>query len=286
MKLRLLPHPILTPVLALIWLLLVNSLSPGQILLGLILGWAIPVFTLRFWPERVRIHKPLTLMRFFAVVMYDILIANLDGRRADPGRTQARQAGLRPRAARLAHRSRDQPARQYRLFDAGYRLGLAQPGSQPSGRAWAEGQRPRRPDRRDQAPLRGADQRGLRTMLNIAVSIAFALVSGALFLSLWRLLRGPDKPDRILALDTLYINTIALLVLLGIHLSSSLVFRGRAPDRHDGVCRDRGTLQISVARRYHRVMKARLLVDFCHVRGFGKRRGHLFALELTRFHDV
>jgi multicomponent K+:H+ antiporter subunit E len=77
MKLRLLPHPILTPVLALIWLLLVNSFSPGQILLGLLLGWAIPVFTLRFWPERVRIHKPLTLMRFFAVVMYDILIANL-----------------------------------------------------------------------------------------------------------------------------------------------------------------------------------------------------------------
>ncbi|WP_296808591.1 K+/H+ antiporter subunit F [Thiocapsa sp.] len=61
-------------------------------------------------------------------------------------------------------------------------------------------------------------------MLSIAVSIAFALVSAALLLSLWRLLRGPDKPDRILALDTLYINTIALLVLLGIHLGSSLYF--------------------------------------------------------------
>ncbi|SDW63567.1 hypothetical protein SAMN05421783_106144 [Thiocapsa roseopersicina] len=33
-------------------------------------------------------------------------------------------------------------------------------------------------------------------------------------------------------------------------------------------------------------MKARLLVDFCNVRGFGERRGHLFALELTRFHNV
>jgi hypothetical protein len=33
-------------------------------------------------------------------------------------------------------------------------------------------------------------------------------------------------------------------------------------------------------------MKARLLVDFGHVRGFGKRRGNLFALEPTRFHDV
>jgi multisubunit Na+/H+ antiporter MnhE subunit len=48
---RLLPHPLLTPILALIWLLLANSLSPGHILLGLLLGWSIPVFTLRFWPD-------------------------------------------------------------------------------------------------------------------------------------------------------------------------------------------------------------------------------------------
>jgi len=38
------------------------------------------------------------------------------------------------------------------------------------------------------------------------------------------LLVGPSTPDRILALDTLYINAIALLVLLGIHLSSALYF--------------------------------------------------------------
>ncbi|MBK1644246.1 Na+/H+ antiporter subunit E [Thiocapsa imhoffii] len=77
MKHSLLPHPILTPVLALIWLLLVNSLAPGQIFLGLLLGWAIPIFTLRFWPERVYIAKPLTLLRFLAIVLYDILIANI-----------------------------------------------------------------------------------------------------------------------------------------------------------------------------------------------------------------
>ena len=77
MKHSLLPHPVLTPVLALIWLLLVNSLAPGQIFLGLLLGWAIPIFTLRFWPERVHIAKPLTLLRFLAIVLYDILIANI-----------------------------------------------------------------------------------------------------------------------------------------------------------------------------------------------------------------
>jgi len=61
-------------------------------------------------------------------------------------------------------------------------------------------------------------------MLNTAVYIAFGLVSTALLFSFWRLLLGPSKPDRILALDTLYVNTVALLVLLGIHLGSNLYF--------------------------------------------------------------
>jgi multicomponent K+:H+ antiporter subunit F len=46
----------------------------------------------------------------------------------------------------------------------------------------------------------------------------------ALLLAFWRLLLGPTKADRILALDTLYVDTVALLVLLGIHLRSNLYF--------------------------------------------------------------
>ncbi|HRQ05963.1 MAG TPA: K+/H+ antiporter subunit F [Nitrosomonas halophila] len=61
-------------------------------------------------------------------------------------------------------------------------------------------------------------------MLNLAVVIALTLMSAAVALSFWRLLRGPSLPDRILALDTLYVNTIALLILLGIHLTSPLYF--------------------------------------------------------------
>lgn len=61
-------------------------------------------------------------------------------------------------------------------------------------------------------------------MLNIALTIALALVGAAVVLTTWRLMTGPSAPDRILALDTLYINAIALLVLLGIHLSSALYF--------------------------------------------------------------
>ena len=61
-------------------------------------------------------------------------------------------------------------------------------------------------------------------MLTTVIPLAYALVSLAFVLSFWRLLKGPSAPDRILALDTLYINTIALLVLLGIHLGSAIYF--------------------------------------------------------------
>lgn len=61
-------------------------------------------------------------------------------------------------------------------------------------------------------------------MLDTALLIAFSFVSLALLLNLISLIKGPDVPDRILALDTLYINAIALLVLLGIYLKSALYF--------------------------------------------------------------
>ncbi|KGM07493.1 Na(+) H(+) antiporter subunit F [Methylophaga thiooxydans] len=61
-------------------------------------------------------------------------------------------------------------------------------------------------------------------MLDTAIIIAFVMVCLALLLSLYRLLVGPDVPDRILALDTLYINSIALLILLGISLKSVLYY--------------------------------------------------------------
>lgn len=74
---RWLPHPLLTPLLAIVWLLLNNSLEPGQILLGLLLGWAIPRFTLPFWPEQVRFHSLRAAWRFTAVFLNDVVIANL-----------------------------------------------------------------------------------------------------------------------------------------------------------------------------------------------------------------
>ncbi len=61
-------------------------------------------------------------------------------------------------------------------------------------------------------------------MLGFAVQFAFVAISIALLLNLWRLFHGPDLPDRILALDTIYINSLALLVLFGIHHGTAFYF--------------------------------------------------------------
>lgn len=61
-------------------------------------------------------------------------------------------------------------------------------------------------------------------MIETAVLLSLYGVALAMLLSLWRLLRGPSVPDRILALDTLYVNTIAALILFGMHLRSAVYF--------------------------------------------------------------
>lgn len=55
----------------------------------------------------------------------------------------------------------------------------------------------------------------------IAVGVMLCI---ALFLNLWRLLIGPHIVDRILALDTMYINSIALILLYGMYNGTQLYF--------------------------------------------------------------
>lgn len=88
---RLLPHPLLSVTLVVIWLLLVNQLSFGHLLLGCLFGLAVPLYTSRFWPDRVKVRRPLVLMRFIGVVLYDILIANVAVARLILGRRERLQ---------------------------------------------------------------------------------------------------------------------------------------------------------------------------------------------------
>ena len=73
---RVLPHPFLSLLLLLLWLLLNNSVAPGQLLLATFLGWGIPLFSRRFWPEPVSFHRPGLMLQFTGRVLIDILVAN------------------------------------------------------------------------------------------------------------------------------------------------------------------------------------------------------------------
>lgn len=88
---RMLPHPLLSAILLVLWLLLVNQLSVGQLLLGALLGWAVPLYTARFWPDQVRVRRPLVLLRFIGVVLYDIVVANITVARLILGSTERLQ---------------------------------------------------------------------------------------------------------------------------------------------------------------------------------------------------
>ncbi|MGY8525436.1 K+/H+ antiporter subunit F [Paracidovorax citrulli] len=61
-------------------------------------------------------------------------------------------------------------------------------------------------------------------MLDIVIPICLSLLGLAFVLTVLRLLYGPSLPDRIVALDTLNINAIALIVVFGIWLDSDEVF--------------------------------------------------------------
>ncbi|WP_100638536.1 K+/H+ antiporter subunit F [Marinobacter salexigens] len=59
-------------------------------------------------------------------------------------------------------------------------------------------------------------------MITIALYLTIAMVTLAALLNVYRLIVGPDEPDRVLAIDTLYINAIALIILLGITLGTRM----------------------------------------------------------------
>ncbi len=61
-------------------------------------------------------------------------------------------------------------------------------------------------------------------MIGAALVFAFACIGVALLCNLWRLAQGPTTADRILALDTMVINAIAMIVLYGVQQSTTVLF--------------------------------------------------------------
>jgi multicomponent K+:H+ antiporter subunit E len=90
---RLWPAPLMSAVLLLVWPLLNQSWSLGQLLLGALLAWALPWWLQPLTEQRPRIRKPLTIVRLGLIVLKDIVSSNIEVARLILGRESA----IRPR---------------------------------------------------------------------------------------------------------------------------------------------------------------------------------------------
>lgn len=73
---RLLPYPLLSVGIALLWLVIAGSYTPNSLLLGLAIGLALPAFILPFLPDLPRVHRPARAIALFLRVCGDIILAN------------------------------------------------------------------------------------------------------------------------------------------------------------------------------------------------------------------
>lgn len=77
MTARLLPHPLLSLGLIVIWLLLVNHFTLGSLVMGAILGFVIPRLVSAYWPQRVPLRNLPALAAYILLVLWDIVVANI-----------------------------------------------------------------------------------------------------------------------------------------------------------------------------------------------------------------
>jgi len=74
---RLLPHPLLSATLAVVWILLANDFSVGNTLLGAVIGVVVAKFSSAYWPGQSRVRHPLLIIEYFAIVLHDIVVSNV-----------------------------------------------------------------------------------------------------------------------------------------------------------------------------------------------------------------
>ena len=75
---RLIPHPLLSLTLTVVWLALVNTVSLGNLLLGGFLGLVVPMLTAPYWPDRPTIRRPHVVAEYVVIVLWDIILANIE----------------------------------------------------------------------------------------------------------------------------------------------------------------------------------------------------------------
>jgi multicomponent K+:H+ antiporter subunit E len=75
---RILPAPLLSAGLFVLWLVLNGSVSPGQVVLAAALAIAVPILSAPLRPQPVRVRRPGVVLRLIAAVAYDVVRSNID----------------------------------------------------------------------------------------------------------------------------------------------------------------------------------------------------------------
>jgi multicomponent K+:H+ antiporter subunit E len=74
---RIFPHPLMSLTLLVVWIILVNKVTLGNILLGGALGILVPIATAPYWPGRPKLKRPLKSVSYILIVTWDIVVANI-----------------------------------------------------------------------------------------------------------------------------------------------------------------------------------------------------------------
>jgi multicomponent K+:H+ antiporter subunit E len=77
MKKRLIPQPMMSVVLLIVWLLAHNAVSPGLLLLGVVFAIGIPLATAPYWPDYPERVNHFAVLGLISVVLFDIIVANV-----------------------------------------------------------------------------------------------------------------------------------------------------------------------------------------------------------------
>ncbi len=74
---KIFPHPVLSAWLLVLWLFIQNSFGLGSIIMGACVGFVLPIVTEKFWPNIPKIRSIPKLVRYIAVFLWDVLVANI-----------------------------------------------------------------------------------------------------------------------------------------------------------------------------------------------------------------
>lgn len=75
---KLFPAPLASAALFVSWLALSREVRPGTVLVGLVLALAVPMLTAGLRPTKVRVRRPLVIVRFIFRVAGDVLRSNIE----------------------------------------------------------------------------------------------------------------------------------------------------------------------------------------------------------------